>query len=43
VLWGTEILNCKIPNGFYLVIPDKKLKAQLFAIPALDELSMLGP
>lgn len=43
MLWETGILNCRIPNGFYSVIPDKKLKARFSAIPTPDELSALGP
>ncbi|CAK7348141.1 unnamed protein product [Dovyalis caffra] len=42
VLWSTGMLSEQIPNGFYSVIPDKKLKGLFVNIPTLDELHSLG-
>ncbi|XP_038682347.1 serine/threonine-protein kinase EDR1-like isoform X1 [Tripterygium wilfordii] len=42
VLWSTGILSEPIPNGFYSVIPDKRLKEHFDSIPTLDELYALG-
>ncbi|XP_034209721.1 probable serine/threonine-protein kinase SIS8 isoform X6 [Prunus dulcis] len=38
VLWQTGMLLEPIPNGFYSVIPDKRLKEIFDDIPPLDEL-----
>ncbi|PQQ00933.1 serine/threonine-protein kinase EDR1-like [Prunus yedoensis var. nudiflora] len=38
VLWQTGMLLEPIPNGFYSVIPDKRLKEIFDDIPTLDEL-----
>uniref|UniRef100_A0A2P2M0B6 EDR1/CTR1/ARMC3-like peptidase-like domain-containing protein n=2 Tax=Rhizophora mucronata TaxID=61149 RepID=A0A2P2M0B6_RHIMU len=42
ILWNTGILAERIPNGFYSVIPDKKLKELFDSIPTFDELHALG-
>ncbi|KAL9384876.1 hypothetical protein Peur_021886 [Populus x canadensis] len=42
VLWSTGMLSEQIPNGFYSVIPDKRLKELFVNIPTLDELHSLG-
>ncbi|KAJ6830695.1 ATP binding protein [Iris pallida] len=42
VLWSTGTLSSPIPNGFYSIIPDKKLKELFDAIPSLDDLYCLG-
>lgn len=42
ILWSTGMLSEPIPNGFYSVIPDKKLKEIFDDIPTLDELYALG-
>ncbi|XP_050227680.1 probable serine/threonine-protein kinase SIS8 isoform X2 [Mercurialis annua] len=42
ILWSTGMLSEPIPNGFYSVIQDKKLKELFDSIPTLDELLALG-
>ncbi|XP_035538820.1 serine/threonine-protein kinase EDR1-like isoform X4 [Juglans regia] len=42
ILWRTGILSQQIPNGFYSVVPEKRLKELFDAIPTLDELHALG-
>ncbi|XP_010524066.1 PREDICTED: serine/threonine-protein kinase EDR1 isoform X2 [Tarenaya hassleriana] len=42
ILWSTGMLSEPIPNGFYSVIPDKRLKQLFDTIPTLDELHALG-
>ncbi|KAL4379218.1 hypothetical protein GQ457_02G018040 [Hibiscus cannabinus] len=42
VLWSTGMLSEPIPNGFYSVIPDKRLKDHFDTIPTLEELQALG-
>ncbi|XP_004303186.1 PREDICTED: serine/threonine-protein kinase EDR1 isoform X1 [Fragaria vesca subsp. vesca] len=41
VLWQTGMLFEPIPNGFYSVIPEKRLKESFDDIPTLDELHAL--
>ncbi|KAL0906832.1 hypothetical protein M5K25_025358 [Dendrobium thyrsiflorum] len=41
-LWSTGSLSGAIPNGFYSIIPDKKLKDLFDAIPTPDDLYALG-
>ncbi|XP_062007777.1 serine/threonine-protein kinase EDR1-like isoform X7 [Rosa rugosa] len=41
VLWQTGMLFEPIPNGFYSVIPEKRLKEGFDDIPTLDELHAL--
>ncbi|KNA17211.1 hypothetical protein SOVF_082160 isoform B [Spinacia oleracea] len=41
ILWSTGVLSEPIPNGFYSVVPDKKLKEMFDRLPTLDELSAL--
>ncbi|GAB4824881.1 hypothetical protein Ancab_007752 [Ancistrocladus abbreviatus] len=41
ILWGTGMLSEAIPNGFYSVIPDKRLKEMFDRLPTLDELFAL--
>ncbi|KAJ6810458.1 putative serine/threonine-protein kinase EDR1 isoform X2 [Iris pallida] len=41
-LWSTGTLSSPIPNGFYSIIPDKKLKELFDTIPSLDDLYSLG-
>ncbi|KAM7276654.1 hypothetical protein ACFE04_018520 [Oxalis oulophora] len=41
VLWSTGMLSEPIPNGFYSVLPDKRLKEHFECIPTLDELHAL--
>ncbi|KAG8070185.1 hypothetical protein GUJ93_ZPchr0006g44606 [Zizania palustris] len=41
-LWSTGCLLSPIPNGFYSVIPDKKLKECFDIIPSPDDLYSLG-
>ncbi|KAG7034899.1 Serine/threonine-protein kinase EDR1 [Cucurbita argyrosperma subsp. argyrosperma] len=41
ILWRTGMLCEPIPDGFYSVIPDKRLKEQFHNIPSLDELRAL--
>lgn len=41
ILWSTGVLSDPIPNGFYSVVPDKKLKEMYDRLPTLDELSAL--
>ncbi|KAG0485590.1 hypothetical protein HPP92_009669 [Vanilla planifolia] len=40
-LWSTGTLSGPIPNGFYSVIPEKKLKDHFYSIPTLDDLCAL--
>ncbi|KAL2474021.1 Mitogen activated protein kinase kinase kinase-related [Forsythia ovata] len=40
-LWTTGMLSEPIPNGFYSVVPDKKLKELFEDIPTLEELHAL--
>ncbi|CAL5403807.1 unnamed protein product [Camellia sinensis] len=42
ILWSTGMLSEPIPNGFYSVIPEKRLKELFDDIPTLDELDALG-
>ncbi|KAK1568780.1 hypothetical protein Q3G72_028627 [Acer saccharum] len=42
ILWNTGMLSEPIPNGFYSVIPDKRLRELYDDIPTLDELHALG-
>ncbi|OMO89018.1 Armadillo repeat-containing protein 3 and Serine/threonine-protein kinase CTR1, partial [Corchorus capsularis] len=42
ILWSTGMLSEPIPNGFYSVIPDKRLKELFDTIPTLEELHALG-
>lgn len=42
MLWENGQLNCRIPNGFYSVIPDKTAKARFSRIPSLDDLCSLA-
>ncbi|XP_042505739.1 probable serine/threonine-protein kinase SIS8 [Macadamia integrifolia] len=42
ILWATGMLCGLIPNGFYSVIPDKKLKEHFHSIPSPDELYAIG-
>ncbi|RDY12432.1 Serine/threonine-protein kinase EDR1, partial [Mucuna pruriens] len=41
-LWHTGMLSEPIPNGFYSVIPETRLKELFDSIPTLDELHALG-
>ncbi|KAJ8749296.1 hypothetical protein K2173_018778 [Erythroxylum novogranatense] len=41
ILWNTGILSERIPNGFYSVIPDKKLKELFDTLPTFDDLNAL--
>ncbi|XP_038900893.1 serine/threonine-protein kinase EDR1-like isoform X3 [Benincasa hispida] len=41
ILWRTGMLCEPIPDGFYSVIPDKRLKERFHSIPSLDELRAL--
>ncbi|XP_059449966.1 probable serine/threonine-protein kinase SIS8 isoform X1 [Corylus avellana] len=41
ILWRTGMLSEPIPNGFYSVIPDKRLKELFDAIPTMEELHAL--
>ncbi|KAI3465842.1 hypothetical protein Pfo_022504 [Paulownia fortunei] len=41
ILWSTGMLSEPIPNGFYSVVPDKKLKELYEDIPTLEELHAL--
>ncbi|XP_011083006.1 serine/threonine-protein kinase EDR1-like isoform X3 [Sesamum indicum] len=41
ILWRTGMLSEPIPNGFYSVVPDKKLKELYEDIPTLEELHAL--
>ncbi|XP_057796212.1 serine/threonine-protein kinase EDR1-like isoform X1 [Salvia miltiorrhiza] len=41
ILWSTGVLSEPIPNGFYSVVPDKKLKELYEDIPTLEELNAL--
>ncbi|XP_061346293.1 serine/threonine-protein kinase EDR1-like isoform X1 [Gastrolobium bilobum] len=42
ILWRTGMLSEPIPNGFYSVIPETRLKELFDSIPTLDELHALG-
>ncbi|CAL9145771.1 unnamed protein product [Musa hybrid cultivar] len=42
LLWSTGTFSGSIPNGFYSVIPDKKLKELFDTIPSPDDLHSLG-
>ncbi|KAL0848390.1 hypothetical protein Bca101_021637 [Brassica carinata] len=42
ILWSTGSLSEPIPNGFYSVIPDNKLKQLFNSIPTLEDLHALG-
>ncbi|XP_039044914.1 serine/threonine-protein kinase EDR1-like isoform X2 [Hibiscus syriacus] len=42
VFWSSEMFSEPIPNGFYSVIPDKRLKEHFDSIPTLEELQALG-
>ncbi|XP_022870730.1 serine/threonine-protein kinase EDR1-like isoform X1 [Olea europaea var. sylvestris] len=41
ILWSTGMLSEPIPNGFYYVVPEKKLKELYEDIPTLEELQAL--
>uniref|UniRef100_A0A0D3ESE0 Protein kinase domain-containing protein n=1 Tax=Oryza barthii TaxID=65489 RepID=A0A0D3ESE0_9ORYZ len=41
LLWSTGTYSGFIPNGFYSIIPDKKLKENFPTIPSLDDLQTL--
>ncbi|XP_074302311.1 serine/threonine-protein kinase CTR1-like isoform X2 [Silene latifolia] len=41
ILWTTGMLSEPIPNGFYSVVPDKRLRDMFDNLPTLDELSAL--
>ncbi|XP_020098528.1 serine/threonine-protein kinase EDR1-like isoform X4 [Ananas comosus] len=41
-LWSTGTFSGPIPNGFYSIIPEKKLKELFSIIPSLDDLNSLG-
>ncbi|KAJ3686335.1 hypothetical protein LUZ61_015499 [Rhynchospora tenuis] len=42
VLWSTGVLSAPIPNGFYSIIPEKKLKELFQTIPTPEDLQSLG-
>ncbi|KAJ7981582.1 putative Protein kinase [Quillaja saponaria] len=42
ILWRTGMLSEPIPNGFYSIIPEKRLKELFDSIPTLDDLHALG-
>ncbi|XP_057953377.1 probable serine/threonine-protein kinase SIS8 isoform X1 [Malania oleifera] len=42
ILWSTGMFSGPIPNGFYSVIPERRLKELYDRIPTLDELYALG-
>ncbi|KAK4789386.1 hypothetical protein SAY86_020705 [Trapa natans] len=42
ILWNTGILSRPIPDGFYSVIPEKRLTELFNSIPTLEELQTLG-
>ncbi|KAL5055088.1 hypothetical protein RYX36_035770 [Vicia faba] len=42
ILWHTGMLSEPIPNGFYSVVPEKRLKKLFDSIPTLDDLQALG-
>ncbi|VYS60809.1 unnamed protein product [Arabidopsis thaliana] len=42
ILWSTGSLSEPIPNGFYSVIPDNRLKQLFNNIPTLEDLHALG-
>ncbi|GMJ08594.1 hypothetical protein like AT3G58640 [Hibiscus trionum] len=42
ILWSTGMLSEPIPNGFYCVTPNKRLKELFDIIPTLEELHALG-
>ncbi|KAG4986000.1 hypothetical protein JHK82_033611 [Glycine max] len=42
ILWRTGMLSEPIPNGFYSVILEKRLKKLFDSIPTLEELQALG-
>ncbi|KAI3958312.1 hypothetical protein MKW98_011000 [Papaver atlanticum] len=42
ILWTTGTLSGAIPNGFYAVIPEKKLKEHFDHIPSPEEIHALG-
>ncbi|KZV46394.1 hypothetical protein F511_23235 [Dorcoceras hygrometricum] len=41
ILWSTGMLSEPLPNGFYSVVPEKKLKELYEDIPTLEELRVL--
>ncbi|TVU33228.1 hypothetical protein EJB05_25018 [Eragrostis curvula] len=41
-LWSTGSLSSPIPNGFYSIIPEKRLKERFDTIPSPDDLYSLG-
>ncbi|KAK4777407.1 hypothetical protein SAY87_017594 [Trapa incisa] len=43
ILWSTGVLSEPIPNGFYSVIPEKRLKELFDCIPTLEELRSMEP
>lgn len=42
ILWSTGSLSGPIPNGFYSIIPENKLKESFDTIPSPDDLYSLG-
>ncbi|XP_028807674.1 probable serine/threonine-protein kinase SIS8 isoform X1 [Neltuma alba] len=42
ILWRTGMLLEPIPNGFYSVVPDKRLKEIFDNIPTMDDIHALG-
>ncbi|KAJ4885024.1 Mitogen activated protein kinase kinase kinase-related [Raphanus sativus] len=42
ILWTTGSLSDPIPNGFYSLIPDSRLKQLFNSIPTLEDLHALG-
>ncbi|XP_024380362.1 probable serine/threonine-protein kinase SIS8 isoform X2 [Physcomitrium patens] len=42
-LWECKVLDHKMPDGFYSVIPSRSLRARFRNIPTLNDLQLLGP
>lgn len=42
-LWESKVLDSRLPNGFYSVIPSRSMRARYRTIPTLSDLQQLGP
>ncbi|XP_073393320.1 probable serine/threonine-protein kinase SIS8 isoform X2 [Physcomitrium patens] len=42
-LWELKVLDSRLPDGFYSVIPSRSLRARFRTIPTLKDLQLLGP
>ncbi|XP_024387109.1 probable serine/threonine-protein kinase SIS8 isoform X2 [Physcomitrium patens] len=41
-LWDSKVLDSRLPNGFYSVIPNQSMKVRYRTIPTLNDLQQMG-